>query len=91
MKFEVGDRVRVKSGFTMISGNSLTEGALGTVAIISPSGAVGVRFDAPFEDGHKLDGHCEDGYGWWCREDNLQLVTERQHNVEDLYKIWEEK
>ena len=49
----------------------------------------GVRFDAPFEDGHKLDGHCEDGYGWWCREDNLQLVTERQHNVEDLYKIWE--
>ena len=85
MEFKVGDRVK------FINSYEPPYNLVGTVVCIDnrETPPYGVRFDAPFEDGHKLDGYCEDGYGWWCDGYELELLAERQLNAEDLYKIWE--
>ena len=72
-EFNIGDRV--VSTVSRPSGNqTIVVGFAGTVCTIRDG--IGVRWDEPIEGGHTCysggETHCEDGYGWWVREDQIE-------------------
>ncbi len=74
--FEIGDRVHLLVDHPY-NNPDLSFGETGTVcAIIAHS--VGVRWDKKIYVGHTCDGFCEDGYGWWVRSRDIQLLNKIQ-------------
>ena len=71
-KFKEGDRVKC------IGITARGYGKLGTVRRMGES--IGVEFDENV-DGHYLDGCCENGYGWWIKSSDLELVTESKQET----------
>ena len=75
-KFKVGDRVKCVK---VADGNERTLNKIGTVKCVGTSSRpYAVVFDEDV-DGHNLlmvDINCEYGRGWWCSEDELELVKE---------------
>lgn len=92
MKFAVGDKVRYtasgRMGDTLTRNNFSINGKVGVIIIKDAfkQAAYGVRFDEEFGGGHDLRGYCENGHGWWCLEESLELALER--TAADLYKVW---
>ena len=75
-KFKEGDRVKcIQEGITGY-------GKVGTVLIGGDTG-VGVKFDENV-NGHSLDGMCSNGYGWWIRFCDLELVTDSKPKEETV-------
>ena len=75
-KFKEGDRVKcIQEGITGY-------GKVGTVLIVENT-SVGVKFDENV-NGHFLDGMCSDGYGWWIRFCDLELVTDSKPKEETV-------
>ena len=52
---------------------------VGRIAHIRSKGIkhLGVVFSG-WQDGHNLDGKCEAGKGWWCKEEELKLVESNE-------------
>ena len=71
-KFKEGDRVKC------IGITARGYGKLGTVRRVGES--IGLEFDENV-DGHYLDGCCENGYGWWIKSSDLELVTESKQET----------
>lgn len=87
MEFKVGDRVRVVENEIY----PWLEGKAATVVMLPANNfhsSVGVRFDLPFPEGHDLDGHCKDGYGWYLSPKILERCL--NNKAEDLLKMFEE-
>ena len=75
-QFQVGDRVRL---IRPELSASLLVGETGTVKVVMGV-SVGVESDN-YSHGHSLDGRCQNGYGWWIYDENLELIKEE--SVED--------
>ena len=71
-KFKEGDRVKC------IGITARGYGKVGTVRRMGES--IGVEFDEDI-GGHYLDGCCENGYGWWIKSSDLELVTESKQET----------
>ncbi len=68
MGLQTGDRVKHRGD------------KIGTIVIVdkgSKGCGLGVRFDDSM-DGHDLNGECPHGYGWWCSEEDLELIKEKE-------------
>ena len=66
-EFKVGDRVRKVSGFNA--------GAIGTVKYVRESTHIfAIEFDKPF-GGHDCNGYVKNPHGWWCDDEEIQLVS----------------
>ena len=73
MKFKVGDRVCIlKSPF---DNTNIVRGSKGTVVETTNSGSVGIEFDKNIF-GHDCRRMCEDGFGWYCDENDVELLDE---------------
>lgn len=82
---KIGDRVEVVEGSRY---TSMKVGCRGVIMVISngyPN--VGIKFDNKFNNGHDLDGLCEDGYGYWVNEDRLAKIEDGK--VEDEVMVVE--
>lgn len=84
-KFQVGDRVYCEDAH--VDGVHLKD-RYGTVCHIY-FGAVpeiGVRWDEALHGGHECSGFCEQGYGYYVYESNLQFVedpcSEEEANID---------
>lgn len=66
-KLKVGDKVRVIQTFPS------TNKSIGIVRAIH-NNILGVEFEKYHADMHTLGGRCEDGHGWWVKENNIELV-----------------
>lgn len=73
MRFQVGDRVRAIRDIQGFEINSLT----GIVVAESQYSidVVGVAFDSYVLGAHNLNGHCENGYGLWVNEGDLEFIS----------------
>lgn len=73
--FKVGDRVKC-----IAPGIDCAEiiGMTGTVVIVDSSErqSVGVEFDNSFRGGHTICGICKDERGWWCDDEDLELLND---------------
>lgn len=72
-KFKIGDRVIVTKSFSQA-----LKGEIGTIVSDIDSYNPGVEFDNFDEHKHDLNGACEDGYGWYVSEDNLELYSSEE-------------
>ena len=72
-KFQVGDRVYCKRAHV---DGVLLKDRYGTVCHIHPYGIpnIGVKWDERVDMGHTCSGNCAHGYGFYVREDNIELV-----------------
>lgn len=69
MRFQVGDRVKAIRNMYGFKIDSFT----GTITVISGN-SIGVAFDSYISGAHNLYGYCENGYGLWVSEDDLELI-----------------
>lgn len=69
MRFQVGDRVKAIRNIYGSEVDSFT----GTITVIFGNN-IGVAFDSYISGAHNLCGLCENGYGLWVDEDNLELI-----------------
>ena len=86
MTFKTGDRVVCKNT-DGLSGAPKIKGAVGTVIDASVNAPpLAVRFDEHNENLHSCLGRCENGHGYWCYEENLELLEASYHieAIEDL-------
>jgi len=68
-KFKVGDRVMI------VNYSPKRNLKIGTVRHLSEfSDGVGVEHDEEIENGHYLDNHCQDKYGWYYGENQIKLL-----------------
>lgn len=66
-KFKIGDKVRGTQTIPFL------DKEVGIVRVINGN-MFGVEFKNPNEHLHTLGGKCEDGHGWWVREDDIELA-----------------
>ena len=75
-KFKIGDRVKYIGKMPELKGK------VGTVLCLSDGNYdTGVAFDEYSPFFHNLDGLCSSGHGWWCKEAELELISEHRFNV----------
>jgi len=67
MRYKVGDRVKD------ITVRDISFGE-GTV-IFRDNSWYGVKFDNYHPTLHSLEGYCNDYYGYWCKESELEFVS----------------
>lgn len=75
MKFKVGDRVKHE------------ELGKGTIQYIDNDNyhlPYAVEFDERFMTGHICAGYCKDKHGFWCNENELELIKPKQFTKSDL-------
>lgn len=74
--FEIGDRV-VAICDHPDHNEDVVHGCTGVVCDLytdwDDNLRVGVRWDHEIEDGHRCNGKCEDGYGWYVNPDQIEL------------------
>ena len=68
-KFKVGDTVRM-----IEEHNKPTKGSIGTVVKVNNSCDYGIEFDNAI-GGHDCNGRCKDKHGWFCYEEDIELVS----------------
>ncbi len=77
-KFKIGDRVKFVGTLPKLKGKA------GTVVSVTNhicNGRLGVVFDEYFPFCHSLGALCSSGHGWWCKEADLELLSEHRFNV----------
>lgn len=72
MKFQIGDRVKAIRDIDGLA----TFGHIGTIVFSSGGSIFGVVFDEPVVGAHDLRGRCECGYGLYCYDAQIELVTD---------------
>lgn len=76
MAFGIGDRVR-SIGDHPCDNSSITAGDTGIIVkICSSAPRCGVRWDAVVDSGHRCNGTCDDGHGWFVHEDEIELIDD---------------
>lgn len=79
--FQIGDRVVLNTDHPDRN-RYLLAGHTGTICDQDGDGRPGVRWDV-FSGGHDCSGHCEDGYGWYVNETQMEMMpAEEEDNVE---------
>lgn len=66
---KIGQRVRYVGAITDIVG------LIGTCVYIDTNRWMAIAFDSPLEVLHACEGHCKDNYGWWCKAEDLELIS----------------
>ena len=74
-KFKIGDRVKYVRKIPEL------EGKVGTVVSLESHNCCGVVFDEYSRYFHSLGGLCPFGYGRWCDDYELELISEHRFNV----------
>ncbi|GER44022.1 AAA-type ATPase family protein, partial [Striga asiatica] len=89
--FKLGDRVKfvgpTSGGLCSSSARGPTPGMRGKVLLPfedNPLSKIGVKFDKSMQDGLDFGGLCDNGYGFFCKANELRLDTS---GVEDLDKL----
>lgn len=77
-KFKIGDRVKFVGTLPQLKRKVGT-----VVSVINHihNGCLGVVFDEYFPFCHSLGVLCSTGHGWWCKEAELELISEHRFNV----------
>jgi hypothetical protein len=73
--FKLGDRIKVVSKF-----ERARIGLLGTACHILKRGdnnlpTIGVAHDNRLVSGHECEGHCQEGYGWYYKINEIEHLT----------------
>lgn len=86
MEFQVGDRVVIITPFAGGQKNALPEGATGTIVYITDDSwpPIGVSWDVQPKAGHDCMDHCKYGYGWFVCEDEIEIVSESEDDVDEV-------
>jgi hypothetical protein len=71
MPYKKGDKVFVK---TVVDDNEMVANQIATVRLVDDDGSIGLVFDRNV-DGHDLEGHCKNGYGWFVQKNHIRPVT----------------
>ena len=77
-KFKKGDRVEYVGKIPEIKGKV---GTVVSVTNYTSYSKWGVVFDEYSRYFHSLSGLCSSGHGWWCKEADLELISEPRFNV----------
>lgn len=87
--FSVGDRVVLIQDYPD-NNLELRTGQTGTVVALGPYGyeddsknTYGVAYDAPFSEGHNLNGETDDNNGWWTPGSYLDFYHEVFEEIPD--------
>lgn len=77
-EFKIGDRVKFVGTLPQLKRKVGT-----VVSVINHihNGCLGVVFDEYFPFCHSIGALCSTGHGWWCKEAELELISERRFNV----------
>lgn len=77
-EFKIGDRVKFVGIIPQLKRKVGT-----VVSAINHihNGCLGVVFDEYFPFCHSLGALCSTGHGWWCKEAELELISEHRFNV----------
>lgn len=86
MEFQVGDRVVLITQFAGEQKNVLPEGATGTIVHITDDSwpPIGVSWAVKPKAGHDCMNHCKYGYGWFVCEDEIEIVSESEDDVDEV-------
>lgn len=77
-EFKIGDRVKFVGTLPQLKRKVGT-----VVSVINHihNDCLGVVFDEYFPFCHSLGALCSTGHGWWCKEAELELISEHRFNV----------
>ena len=85
MKFKVGDWVRVKY---VSNGDRIEVGEIGTIVFCDDDLRVyAVEFIEYSRGKHSCNMLCKDGFGWWCKEEMLELFARCKFKTGDRVRV----